>query len=543
MNKKSLLSGSVILLISLIIFSCRREISDFVGDQSSVSTAALENAKIFYQSHATMTEELYQQYERKTLKLRKRPNRKNFIRLRPLWHAAKSFDLSSGQLIVVPTYEKQISSKKVNVRRFFVFHASGNSVKDGEIIEIVGMDYNLKDKLDQILPALGQQRMIDFTGAVLEYDLNYYYKKSRLYKNGQISSLNGKFTGMDPKLASSRGPIGTGTSTAFGGDTSGGGDTGGQTSISHSGPCTIVYWYTWQVDPQGNIFNENYQFLYFEGDCSGPSTPGGNTGGNSGGDTDPTNTGGVGTTTGDSTGGSGGYGGNTDPAPQNDFQFLHNIDSEKLKPCFKTMLEAATDINGAGVTAAIRSFTMETPGFNWVLKDGTLSEGTNGQTQLYDRTAKSVTTTFDSEKFKNASDLAIMRTILHEAAHAYLVTYFANDTQHANEEYVYLFERYTSAKHGDLNDEHHNQFTRSFVLDIAVTLREYGDTKGYTFSSNFAKEMFYGDLAWGGLTDTDAFLKLPLNERTRIKNTLNSEQYGKDSSGNDMPHKGNSGGC
>lgn len=240
-------------------------------------------------------------------------------------------------------------------------------------------------------------------------------------------------------------------------------------------------------------------------------------------------------------GGSSG-GGTGATAPTTDEQFLSDIDTANLSKCFKDALKSALELNGSPASL-IRSFSIGTPGFNWVLETGTLPANTNGSTSPYNSSAKSVTTTFDASKFTSGSDLAILRTLLHEGIHAYLVTYFKLDPIHATAEYSAMVEEWTNQNKGDINDVHHDEFVRSFISSMGNALQEYGDTQGYTFSSSLEKGQFYDDLAWGGLTGTHAFQQKSTAEKTRINNRLASEQTGLDTNGNSMPKKGKNGGC
>ena len=94
-----------------------------------------------------------------------------------------------------------------------------------------------------------------------------------------------------------------------------------------------------------------------------------------------------------------------------------------------------------------------------------------------------------------------------------------------------------------LNGAHHDQFVVDFVNRISTSLKEYGNSKGYSFPSNLARDQYYLDLAWGGLTETAAFLGLPPSIRNRILDTLATEQYGVDRNGNPTIKKGGPSGC
>ena len=122
------------------------------------------------------------------------------------------------------------------------------------------------------------------------------------------------------------------------------------------------------------------------------------------------------------------------------------------------------------------------------------------------------------------------------------MAYFANDPINANKEYSSLVEAWNIEKRPDLNEVHHNEMTRNFVSQMAISLKEYGDSKGYTFPSNYAKDQFYGDLAWGGFYNTKAFKELSTSEQSRIKDTISVEQTGKNISGVIQTKNGTSGG-
>lgn len=221
------------------------------------------------------------------------------------------------------------------------------------------------------------------------------------------------------------------------------------------------------------------------------------------------------------------------------------IKDSLLNDCMKKVKNVIITQNGA-INSLLRSFTNDnnfSPNYNWILKNSTLSDSDLANTGNWDRVNRNVTTKIDDSKFSNASDLAIAKTLLHEGIHTYLVAYFANDPTNANKEYSVLFNNYISAKRPDLNEIHHNEMARLFVSQIAISLREFGDSKNYTFSSSFEKDRFYDDLAWGGLFETKAFKALSTEVQDRIKNVISIEQKGEDNSGSPKTQKGKTGGC
>jgi len=52
----------------------------------------------------------------------------------------------------------------------------------------------------------------------------------------------------------------------------------------------------------------------------------------------------------------------------------------------------------------------------------------------------------------------------------------------------------------------------AFKDQIASSLHEYGNSKGYTFASSLEATRLYSDLAWGGLYETRAFKLLSTAE-------------------------------
>ncbi|GHE29774.1 hypothetical protein [Sphingobacterium griseoflavum] len=62
---------------------------------------------------------------------------------------------------------------------------------------------------------------------------------------------------------------------------------------------------------------------------------------------------------------------------------------------------------------------------------------------------------------------------------------------------------------------------KSFINDIAASLIQYGKKMKYPMNDSF-----YKDLAWKGLTDTDAFSSLSDTDKKRITDTIKAQQYG-----------------
>ena len=213
------------------------------------------------------------------------------------------------------------------------------------------------------------------------------------------------------------------------------------------------------------------------------------------------------------------------------------IDDSQLKPCMKTILKDLKGLN-KGVAEIIKKFAGNTPGFNWVAKDGNLTGGT-GQTKVsYNRVNKTATSTFDSQAWPNASDMSWARTMLHESIHAYIVASFGVNYTQAQLTFADYFREYQNSRNPNLNDLQHAEIVRNYVNDIAVSLKNYGVVKGYNLS-----DQFYNDLSWGGLQSTNAFQSLPSSQQTRILNVSSVELTGKDTNNQTKTKKGTNAGC
>lgn len=212
------------------------------------------------------------------------------------------------------------------------------------------------------------------------------------------------------------------------------------------------------------------------------------------------------------------------------------IDQSQLAPCMKTVFNSLN--SGSQIPDLIQKFSGTTKDYNWKLQDGRLGENVNAQTTPYDRTNRIVTTTFDTDKYRDASDLSVARTILHESVHAYLVTYFASDPINANADYPDMVVAWMGAKRLDLNQIQHEEMVYSFVSDIASNLKNYGQSKGYVISDDY-----YFKLAWGGLEGTSAFASYPSTTREATRDAIRIELTGKRTNGTPFTQVGTRAGC
>ncbi len=148
----------------------------------------------------------------------------------------------------------------------------------------------------------------------------------------------------------------------------------------------------------------------------------------------------------------------------------------------------------------------------------------NGETDYGD--SYYITITLNIEQANNRPSLAVARTILHEAIHAYLYRLIKiNHGFHINSlnqvvladgaeiDFPNLFKYYE-----DKDDPQHEYIADFYRTAIETGLKEYAASIGETYP-----DQLYKDLAWGGLMDTYAWFnmyadfKYTLSEQKRIK--------------------------
>lgn len=234
----------------------------------------------------------------------------------------------------------------------------------------------------------------------------------------------------------------------------------------------------------------------------------------------------------------GGWGGGTGTGSNSSPNSVSTINTNQLKPCEVSIINVLKGLSGNPLLTNLQKLAGTNSGYNWTVKDGRISDpNTTGFTSSgYDNSTMSAITTFDSQKFPNATDLSFARTMLHESFHAYLVVYFANDRALANAEYSAMVDAY-QVQHQSVNDVHHVEMA-FWVSNIANALEQYGQSKGYNLPSQF-----YQDMSWAGLEGTQAYKDLPSADKKRIQDTIQTELNGSDSSGNSATPSGKSPGC
>ena len=178
--------------------------------------------------------------------------------------------------------------------------------------------------------------------------------------------------------------------------------------------------------------------------------------------------------------------------------------------------------------------------FNWkVLSVNSLSNNQLGTTDPFLTSQASgnfAITRLNWQILQNSTDLLVATTLIHEAYHAYLISYIKtvlpplyNSPDFEN----YLYRDMIRAVMEDgigLNQAQHEEFINDNIVNVkALSLLEYAQNKGYNVDYSFCE-----DLVWGaGLQETTAFNNNSIispNRRQRIRERViaekNSQQFG-----------------
>lgn len=160
------------------------------------------------------------------------------------------------------------------------------------------------------------------------------------------------------------------------------------------------------------------------------------------------------------------------------------------------------------------------------------ANGTTSPSPIKSNGNSNIYTALDCSYLKKATKLSILRTMIHESLHAWMVSVLNLKGQSAfAQSFPIAFNEILKGK--NLADAQHEQFIRDFVATIASALRDYdGNVQSYSY---------YEDLAMSGLSNTDYWnTKLTQSDRDRITNiTLNEQEGNAQSKGQKCTNTGN----
>lgn len=226
----------------------------------------------------------------------------------------------------------------------------------------------------------------------------------------------------------------------------------------------------------------------------------------------------------------------TDPCASLVFNQLHLLSMDHNLPpkiSFDTINGLETDLH---FTEAILNVFNDSQKFDYfVQEDQSMSSYQTGATDpsaVWNAITEKyeITSTFNPEYFKDATDLSIARTIIHESVHAFLIYHVKNepigDIKDALTAYIE-----SNGLSNQVNNVLHHNFMSQFVNSIAYNLYLWDSHHG---SGGNLGWQYYHDMAWGGLgkykdkNGNILFYQEYLDhttaaERTRIDNTIQDE--------------------
>ncbi len=137
-----------------------------------------------------------------------------------------------------------------------------------------------------------------------------------------------------------------------------------------------------------------------------------------------------------------------------------------------------------------------------------LGQGVNANTATYK-------VTLDVDMVKEATQLSIARTIIHESLHAFF--HYTLKTKFESPISILLMEYFRKNYNKGNLTEH--QFMTQYVEAIAYSLSAYDGHR-----QNFE---YYKSLSWGGLEATNAYKSIPINKRNKIQTIIPNERFAK----------------
>ena len=205
------------------------------------------------------------------------------------------------------------------------------------------------------------------------------------------------------------------------------------------------------------------------------------------------------------------------------------INTENLDDCTKSIFNKIKESNS--IENVISRFSGENSLFNWTLEtkpeSSFFNTANSAETGWTNGEPNSYTTKIGSNFKDSATDMSIARALVHEAIHAYILSYLDSDASSFTQTFPILFKNMVSKKYGIPNNNleryHHEEVALNYVNSISEALADW--------DNNNHQPQFYKDLAWGGLYETDIFQETELisnTDRTRIYNVNNSENINDD---------------
>jgi hypothetical protein len=202
--------------------------------------------------------------------------------------------------------------------------------------------------------------------------------------------------------------------------------------------------------------------------------------------------------------------------------FDNNITTTNVPQCLQNLVNSIKLLQNGKFGQVISQFAGNNPvpqNYNWNVTIGTLGYNNPANTTgTVNANTQTVTSTINSSYLNTSTNLSLVKTLIHECFHAYLVSVYRY--RNIDTSYVNLLNTYYSQFNNNSNDAHHHFFAQqNIVNEIATAILEYGINNGYP---NLTLQ-YCQDLAWSGLQGTNAYNNLPISDQERIQSVLFAE--------------------
>lgn len=219
------------------------------------------------------------------------------------------------------------------------------------------------------------------------------------------------------------------------------------------------------------------------------------------------------------------------------------IDDTELDACTKDILNKLKNLGNGDIAEMLKRFSPDGSIYGTKMSTGqVINNNPNvlAQTKM-DKNTGVINMVFSQDYIYGKgnpnppTDLSVATTMAHEIIHAYLISLLNEENKTVNDDFPTVYEAYVkqeSTKDPNvLPDAHHELIANKYVYAIAATIQEFHT--GQSVPADFPHQI-YLDMAWGGLTETEAFNKIypkDLNDknyrdRERIFARINTEKFG-----------------
>lgn len=404
MERKHLYLLISLFSIALTLYSCRKDIEFLIEGKTSPNIDQLEAAKVLYFKEINPND--YRE------------------RLKPKWNESWIVSNNQWSTMIVPAPEQKLNTKNTSVRRFFIFRFEGNALRTGNIKEFWGKDYDVNKNIDNLVILDGKEGIPGFTGDIIDYDLNYNFIGSKVYRKGNYER---KWEGMILVTKGAIKDIQTLSNLVGNESNKLKAENAKKTSLSKNASsdcseppleywanavppinvpegsvCTVYYTITRMYDGECLVAIEyNYTGHYCSlcTSCAVSSNGGGdNSGGSSG-----------------SSGGNPGYGGGGG-GDGGSFDITHELTDY---PCAESLLQALPNLNN-NIADILNEYFVGSESFNIHFKAALLPVNIAGEYRVVTQFGEDNLIVLNSSMLNTSSKEFILATMYHEVIHAYL---------------------------------------------------------------------------------------------------------------------------